>query len=193
MARPLLSIFDRTRKLINRHYDTKASLWPNVCDELTAALGGIIFCQADWTRRWNKVASASDASLGGYGVCTADWPLDIVQRVGGASSRGAFSTYSAGHSAREAALELARLHLSGNVNLHDVNEAGWDIDHGFPDVPHEWLQEERWKVKLKGTWKHPEFMSLTAWHSSNRFPGSQGVGMAKNHGNYCLCTTCQSH
>ena len=118
------------------------------------------------------MVSASDASLGGYGVCTAEWPLDIVQQVGRLPERERFRR-TAGHSARESALEQARLHPSGNVNLHDVNEAGWDIDDGFPEVPHEWLEEERWKVKLKGTWKHPENIyeleSLALLKSFSRF------------------------
>ena len=84
MARPLLSIFDRVYKFIKRHYDAKAVLWSSVRDELIAALGGIIFCQADWNRGWNKLVSASDASLEGYGLCyllvppvrlAAEWTL----------------------------------------------------------------------------------------------------------------------
>ena len=155
MARPLLSIFDRTYKFIKRHYDMKVPLWPSVRDELSAALGGMIFCQADWTRKWNKVVSASDASLEGYGVCTAEWPLEIVKSVGRLQERERFRR-AVGHSAREAALERARLGPSGIVDSHDANEAGWDIDEDFPEVPHEWLREERWDVKLKGKWKHAE-------------------------------------
>ena len=155
MARPLLSIFDRTYKFIKRHYDAKVPLWPSVRDELTAALGGIIFCQADWTRTWNKVVSASDASLGGFGVCTAEWPLEIVQNVGRQQERERFRR-TVGHSARESALECARIGPSGSLDHRDANEAGWDVDQNFPEVPHEWLREERWDVKLKGLWKHSE-------------------------------------
>ena len=60
------------------------------------------------------------------------------------------------YSAREAAPERARLGFSGVVDSHDANEAGWDIDEDFPEVPHEWPREERWDVKLKGKWRHAE-------------------------------------
>ena len=155
MARPMLSIFDRVYKFIKRHYDAKAVLWPSVRDELTAALGGIIFCQADWNRGWNKLVSASDASLEGYGVCASKWPINIVQSVGRLQERERFRR-TARHSARESALEQARLSPDGSVDQRDAYEAGFDIDHGFREVPHELLKEDNWSVKLMGKWKHRE-------------------------------------
>ena len=59
-------------------------------------------------------------------------------------------------SARESALEQARLSPDGSVDQRDAYEAGFDIDHGFREVPHELLKEDNWSVKLMGKWKHRE-------------------------------------
>ena len=155
IARPLLAIFDHCYRFIRRHYTEKAKLWAGVQDELRAAVGGLIFCQADWKRQWNTVVSSSDASLSGYGVCTSTWPLAWVQKVGRMPERERFRR-SAGHSARESALESH--FIDGDLQdwSGSLRDSGWRLDDKFPEVPSPLLASHRWSTKLMGTWHHAE-------------------------------------
>ena len=157
IARPLLSILHHTYRYIQRHYYQKARLWDSVREELEAAVGGLIFCEADWCRPWNRVVGASDASLSGYGVCTSEWTLADVQAAGRVPERERFRRRGP-HSARESALEEALISSEKDFDpsLPFDLSAGWDSNAAFPEIKAALLAKDKWEVKLMGRWSYSE-------------------------------------
>ena len=162
MNRQSLSVFHAVYKFIRRHYTHSAPLWKTVRDELRAFSGLLFLLVQDWWRQWNRLVASSDSSLSGYGVCQAWWPKHEVAEVGRVLERTRFRR-CAGHSARESALVAAGFELkdatwlrSCRSNLQLLDEAGWELDRGFPEVPAAGLVRRLWSPTMWGRWTHKE-------------------------------------
>ena len=159
VRRPSLCVFHTVYKFIHRHYGEVAPLWESVREELQAFQGLLFMLVQDWWRPWNRLVSSSDASLTGYGICHSWWEQRIVAKCGRLLERTRFKRMG-GHSAREEALTAAGFRREGqrwepvsSVAAKSLEEAGWEVDKSFEEVPARLLKREVWAPKLWGTWR----------------------------------------
>ena len=162
MNRMSLSCFHVVYKFIQRHYDHAAFIWNSVRKELAGFRGCLLLLVQEWDRQWNPLVSSSDASLTGFGVCHAWWKKQQVALAGRTLERSRFRR-SDFHSARESALVAAGFSKTGHgwapidsESMQKLQQAGWSVDPGFPEVPAAGLRRELWTPKLWGRWFHKE-------------------------------------
>eukprot|EP00435_Cladocopium_sp_Y103_P029361 s335_g7.t1 len=163
-CRPLLSIFNSVYKYIKAEYYAPASLWASVREELESFIGGMIFLQSDWWRKWNPLVSCSDSSLSGYGVSTSYWPPEAVASAGRIMERSRFRKLGA-HSARDSALTSAGFvkdEVTGLWRDRAIGDeeylqlAGWSLNKDFQEIPAYLLKRELWTPRLWGRWDFHE-------------------------------------
>ena len=82
LRRELLSIFHSVYAFINAHYHDRADLWPEVCSEMRAFAGAMVFLVAPWDLPWNEVAVCTDACETGFGIATSRMAREDVARIG---------------------------------------------------------------------------------------------------------------
>ena len=164
--RASLSIFHNVYSFIRKHYWEVAGLWESVRAELRAFMGVCFLLCQDWWRPWNQLVTSSDASLGGYGACKGWWPREVVSRVGRRIERSRFKRLGS-HSARESALCAAGFQYDGRdwgpltvASAKRLNEAGWEVDPSFEEVPSGALKRHIWSPMFWGGWLYKENIGI---------------------------------
>ena len=158
VRRPSFCVFHTVYKFIHRHYGDGGGRPCGSGSEMNFKLFRGFYSVQDWWRPWNRLVSSSDASLSGDGICHSWWEQRIVAKCGRLLERNRFRRIG-GHSAREEALTAAGCRREGqrwvpvsHVAAKKLEEAGWEVDGSFEEVPARLLREV-WAAKLWGTWR----------------------------------------
>ncbi|CAK0816207.1 unnamed protein product, partial [Prorocentrum cordatum] len=149
--RSMMSVFRSIYAFIGKYYATPMPLWDTARQEMLAAASLLFLMDASWSLPWAPNVVATDASEEGFGAAISTWDPRDVATVGRIMEMGRFRRLP-GVSARSrffGALEDLESDLGG-----DDLDRPYDVDTGFPEVPHRLLSEARWSTLLAGPWRY---------------------------------------
>ncbi|CAK0907840.1 unnamed protein product [Prorocentrum cordatum] len=149
--RGMMSVFRSIYAFINKYYATPMPLWDTARQEMSTAASLLFLMDASWTLPWSPNVVATDASEEGFGATVSEWDAQDVSEVGRILERGRFRRLP-GVSAR--ARFFGSLEELGSDVEESESERPYDVDSGFPEVPHAVLTRARWSTLLAGPWRY---------------------------------------
>ncbi|CAK0810807.1 unnamed protein product, partial [Prorocentrum cordatum] len=149
--RSMMSVFRSIYAFIGKYYATPMPLWDTARQEMLAAASLLFLMDASWSLPWAPNVVATDASEEGFGATISTWDPRDVATVGGIMEKGRFRRLP-GVSARSRFFGTLE-DLESDLGDDDLDRP-YDVDTGFPEVPHRLLSEARWSTLLAGPWRY---------------------------------------